>query len=417
MMSVVALCVSFLDLSKGDGVVLCEIFADSMMIAYRCGDRTMIGGMGNCVLGLCGYWTNCWCSDEKETVNLLFANEKNQGLVMVYGKRGGDNPGWFLVMGCIMQNESDECRKMSGKLEYRTRPSNIPTLKDEGLPFMLAFCSSCNSFSSNEALLPFLCGIGHQALAVIVIEMKTVSYLLSKTPLPIAKPPLRVVLSLTTDHVKLGLWASVETGFMGQAKLGLWASVEAGLMGQAKLGLWASKPGLWASVETGLMGQAKLGLWARRNWAYGPKPGLWASVETGLMGQCRNWAYGPGETGLMGQAKLGSWCRNWAYGPIWKLGLWTSVETGLMGQAKLGLWANMEIGLMGQCRNWAYEILKLPHETGLLKCLKLPAGTSTGALQSSKEIGLEFGFMENRMTISNGIHKAAPVSRLWVAGF
>ncbi|WVZ03679.1 hypothetical protein V8G54_024485 [Vigna mungo] len=54
-------------------------------------------------------------------------------------------------------------------------------------------------------------------------------------------------------------------------------------------------------------------------------------LETGLMGQCRNWAYGPGETRLMGQ------CR-----------------TELMGQVKLDLWASVETGLMGQCRNWAY---------------------------------------------------------------
>ncbi|WVZ15293.1 hypothetical protein V8G54_012859 [Vigna mungo] len=75
------------------------------------------------------------------------------------------------------------------------------------------------------------------------------------------------------------------------------------------------KLGLWASVETGPMGQcrnwaygpAKLGLWARRNWAYGPcKNWAYGPGETGLMGQ--NWAYGLGEIGLMGQR------RNWAYG-------------------------------------------------------------------------------------------------------
>ncbi|WVZ01809.1 hypothetical protein V8G54_022615 [Vigna mungo] len=203
---------------------------------------------------------------------------------------------------------------------------------------------------------------------------------------------------------KLGLWASVETGLVGQCgNWAWWTSVETGLMGQYRN--WAYGPG-----ETGLMGQygnwaygPKLGLWARRNWAYGPmwKLGLWANVEIWLMGQCVNWTgWATVETGLMGQTKLGLWanveiglmgqCGNWAYGPMCELGLvgqcrnWAygPDETGLMGQCgnwaygptwKLGLWAN-KLGLWAR-RNWAYGILKLPDEAGLLKCLKLPDET------------------------------------------
>ncbi|WVZ25870.1 hypothetical protein V8G54_004414 [Vigna mungo] len=206
---------------------------------------------------------------------------------------------------------------------------------------------------------------------------------------------------------KLGLRASVATGLMGQCRNWALGPGETGLMGQ--YGNWAYGPklGLGANVETGLWGQVKLGLWVSRNWAYGPiwKLGLWASVETGLRGQYGNWAYGPvnwalgpGETGLMGQAKLGLWanmeiglmgqCRNWAYGPgetglmgqygKWaygpKLGLRASVETGLMGQCKNWAYGPGETGLRGQVElglwarwNWAFEILKWPDETGLLK--------------------------------------------------
>ncbi|WVZ21048.1 hypothetical protein V8G54_008370 [Vigna mungo] len=191
------------------------------------------------------------------------------------------------------------------------------------------------------------------------------------SPLPNRTTSANPIVPANTD--------SVETGLLGQCrnwasgpKLGLWTSVETGLMGQCmnwaygpmcELGLWARrnwaygpmwKLGLWAN---------KLDLWARRNWAYGPmwKLGLWAN-KLGLVGQCRNWAYGP-------VWKLGLWanCRNWAYGPD---------ETGLMGQC--GNWAYgpmCELGLVGQCRNWAYGILKLPDETGLLKCLKFPDET------------------------------------------
>ncbi|WVZ02520.1 hypothetical protein V8G54_023326 [Vigna mungo] len=302
--------------------------------------------------------------------------------------------------------------------------------------------------------------------------------------------------------VKPGLWASVETGLVGQAKLGLWArrnwaygpmrklgfraNVETGLTDQAKTRLrgqriWAYGPG-----EAGLCGPVwKLGLWARRaglmgqygnwaygparqNWAYGPiwKLGLWASVETGLIGASvetgfngpiwklglwarRNWAYGP--------TKLGLWTRqNWAYGPIWKLGLWASVETGLMGASvetrlngpiwKLGLWARRnwaygpdETERMGQTklglrgpklglwarRNWAYEILKLPDETELLKCWDRHRGTTflkgnvISEFQDKHDTPKtlpRFRVWEKRMTISNGIRKAAPVSGLWVDG-
>ncbi|WVY90789.1 hypothetical protein V8G54_036303 [Vigna mungo] len=129
--------------------------------------------------------------------------------------------------------------------------------------------------------------------------------------------------------VETGLVGQCRTGLMGQGKLGLWASVETGLMGQAELGLWAN-------VESGLGG---------------PKLGLWASVETGLIGQCRNWAWwasvetglGPAsvETGLMGQAKLGLWANKLGLGQA-KLGLWANVEIGL------------KLGLVGQCKNWAY---------------------------------------------------------------
>ncbi|WVY90364.1 hypothetical protein V8G54_035878 [Vigna mungo] len=298
-------------------------------------------------------------------------------------------------------------------------------------------------------------------------------------PLPIAKRflPIRNRFlppsGLRLPNCKLGLWASVGTGLMGQCgNWAWWASVETGLMGQAKLDLWVS-------VGTGLMGQC-------RNWAYGP---MW---KLGLVGQCRNWAYGP-ELGLWANVEIGlGWpvqeldlwtsvgtglmgqCRNWAYGPTWKLGLWGQAKLAYGPTWKLGLWANMEIGL-----DWAFEILKLPAETGLFEILKLPAETglfeifefgveslntmcqNLGAIlfvflekedsitthmneeedgfaenencldlfgrlgqarghynpQRKCNIGLEFGFMENRMTVSNGIRKAAPVSRLWVDGF
>ncbi|WVY92932.1 hypothetical protein V8G54_032020 [Vigna mungo] len=225
------------------------------------------------------------------------------------------------------------------------------------------FALPVTPFLQNEALLPFLCGIGRQALAVIVIEMimegeddgpdsfsSTLVYVPNPahSPLPIRTTSAHTIVPAKTVSRKRknkNSGASMETGLC-VPKLGLWASVEIGLMGQCRN--WASG----ASVETGLMGQCG-------NWAW------WASVETGLMGQYGNWAWwasklglwanmeiglgGPVvETGLMGQ------CGNWAW--------WASVETGLTGQAKfrgkmIGLYISSYVQVLNQSGKYSSGLM------------------------------------------------------------
>ncbi|WVY97127.1 hypothetical protein V8G54_029278 [Vigna mungo] len=266
---------------------------------------------------------------------------RGEGRLGYGGKRGGGD--WLngdASGGMVLPSVLDE-RKWTVKVDMGKvmMADSLPEHRVQGIAYLLdirillSTCAPMTGFTCSSLLAVEDDGgdIG-MVRRSRVVEGSVVSFLACQDQQPTSAQNPSSAKTMLNAHPH----CSAKT--YGDWALGV--CIGAGLVGQCRN--WAYGPGETGLsgpvVETGLMGQYG-------NWAW------WANVGIGLMGQYGNWAWWASvETGLMGQYGNWAWWANVGIGLMGQYGnwaWWASVETGLGGP----IW---KLGLVGQCRNWAY---------------------------------------------------------------